>query len=53
MIKLEIDNKNKKASASIVLKGEDAPIEVRVNNYEFSRHGDSANLIIHDVGSER
>ena len=53
MIKLEIDNKNKKISTSIVLKGEDAPIEVRVNEYEFKRHGDSADVTIHQVSSDK
>ena len=53
MIKLEIDNKNKRAFTSIVLKGEDAPIELRVNNYEFQRHGDSAEVTIHQVSSDK
>lgn len=37
MIELKIDNKNKKVIASVLLKGESSPIEVRIDNYEIIR----------------
>jgi hypothetical protein len=53
MVELKIDNKKKCIIASILLKGEDSPIGIRVGKYEIIKNGSSRSVIVKDAGSDK
>ena len=53
MIELRIDNKNQKVIASVVLKGESSPIEVRIDKYEIIKKDSSASVLVKDASSDK
>ena len=53
VINLMIDNTNKKVDVSILLKGENTPIEVRIDGYEIIKNGSSASVLIKEASSDK
>lgn len=53
MIELRIDNKNKTVIASVLLKGESSPIEVRIDKYEIIKNDSSASVLVKDASSDK
>lgn len=49
MVNLSINPATKTVQFSVELKGEDKPIEVTINNYEFDERDGTLFLIIHDL----
>ena len=53
VIDLTIDNTNKKATVSVLLKGESSPIAVRVDEYEILRNDSSTSVRIKHASCDR
>ncbi len=53
MIEFKIDNKGRKISAEVLLKGEASPIKINVDEYELIKDEGSSKIIIKDAGSGR
>ena len=49
MVNLSINPETKTVQFSVEMKGEEKPIEVEVNNYEFDNRDGKLFLIIHDL----
>ena len=53
MININIDHKTKSITASVLLKGESKPIEVKINKYKIIKEGSTARIIVEDANSDR
>jgi hypothetical protein len=50
---LKLNSSEKSASVVLELKGENLPVEIQLNRYEFQQEGERLFLIIHSVTTSR
>ena len=51
--RLELDSRAKNLEAEVVLKGEVAPVSIRVGRYEIRRRDGEAFIVVHEVSASR
>ena len=53
LLELKIDNRGKTVTASILLNGENLPLNLRIDEYEIIRDNSSAGILIRDASSDK
>src|ERR1035437_946026 len=53
MTELKIDNERRTIEATVMLKGETSPIQIRCAHYELKMNGEAVSLTIGDVSVSR
>ncbi|GEM_PF-693441 len=53
IINLNIDHKNKNITASILLKGENKPVNIKINKYKIIKEGATAKIILENTKCDR
>ena len=53
VVDLDIDNKSKTITATILLNGDSDPIRVRIDEYEVIKAGSSSSIVVGDASSDR
>jgi hypothetical protein len=53
MLELKIDHANRTVRASIMLKGEREPIDIKIEKYSITNDGDDASIVIEEAETSR